>query len=94
MSSAEYLLNDNLQGLAKGHGLVVEDVEVELMAKVGRSFQQPVKLLLHHLIFLFRNLKIRSIAELVLVRLNVTTQENTNALQFKRSKYASQRGNL
>lgn len=64
------------------------------MAKVRRSFQQPVKLLLYHLIFLFRNLKIRSIAELVLIRLNITIQENTNALQFKRSKYASQRGNL
>ena len=64
------------------------------MTKVRCSFQQPVELLLYHFILLFRNLKIRSMAELVLTKLNITIHENTNALKLKRSKYVSQRGNF
>lgn len=76
----KYLLNDNFQCLAKGHRLIIEDIEVQLVTKVRCSFQQPVKFLLYHFIFLFRNLKTRSIAELLLIRINITVHENTNAL--------------
>lgn len=35
----KYLLNDNFQCLAKGHRLIIEDIEVQLVTKVRRSFQ-------------------------------------------------------
>ena len=57
---AKHLLNDHLQGLSQGHRLVVEEVEVQLVAEVGGGLQQTVELLLHHLVLLLGHLMIRS----------------------------------
>ena len=53
----EHSLDDHLQGLAQGHRLVVEEVEVQLVAEVGGGLQEPVELLLHHLVLLLGHLE-------------------------------------
>ena len=50
-------LDDHLQGLAQGHRLVVEEVEVQLVAEVGGGLQEPVELLLYHLVLLLGHLE-------------------------------------
>lgn len=72
---AKHLLNDHLQGLAKGHRLVVEEVEVQLVAEVGGSLQQTVELLLHHLILLLGYLMMRSTMNIRIIEFNVNNEQ-------------------
>lgn len=53
-------LYDHLQGLSQRHRLAVEEVEVQLVAKVGGGLQQSVELLLYHLVLLFGHLDRRT----------------------------------
>lgn len=60
---ASHSLNDHLQGLAQKYRLVVEEIKVQLVAEEGGGLQQPVKLLLHHLILLLGHLGEQSVIQ-------------------------------